>query len=284
MYTLSWRDIGYYYHSCILHRKRENKATQKCVCCWLPRRRTWDRSHTRRPTRAMPSRDQDHWERAERDTLSLSRLLLQPTQKNLFSTHLTDKMATQHLSLCSSVDAAAGAQPWIFSPLIPSIHWMYSRRSVCVCIEERERELSSLRADTVMTLSCFPYIGSVMCWFSPLLIFDARATKRRHSSVNRPTDLTFYLPFDALTSSCIDIHTQRGIHRSHWHDRRAESLDRITETEARENNIMDELVMMRSIGVGSSSGGNSMITSVRSLPEKPRRTGKKLCWNLFLCF
>lgn len=35
--------------------------------------------------------------------------------------------------------------------------------------------------------------------------------------------------------------------------------------------------MMRSVGVGSNSGGNSMITSVRSLPEKPRRTGKKLC-------
>lgn len=36
---------------------------------------------------------------------------------------------------------------------------------------------------------------------------------------------------------------------------------------------MEELVMMKSVGVGSS--GSTMINSVRSLPDKPRRTGKK---------
>lgn len=38
---------------------------------------------------------------------------------------------------------------------------------------------------------------------------------------------------------------------------------------------MDELVMMRSVGVGAGSAAASIISSVRSLPEKPRRTGKK---------
>lgn len=124
MYTLSWRDIGYYYHhSCtyILHRKRERIKRLKSVCAagWLPRRRTWDRSHTRRPTRGdAESRPGSLMERAEHDTLSLSRLLLQSTpeekKKNLFSTHLTDKMAThEHLSLCSSASADAGAQSWL---------------------------------------------------------------------------------------------------------------------------------------------------------------------------
>jgi len=44
---------------------------------------------------------------------------------------------------------------------------------------------------------------------------------------------------------------------------------------------MDELVMMRSVGVGAGSAGASIISSVRSLPEKPRRTGKDLL-NLFI--
>ncbi|XP_046446388.1 protein dissatisfaction-like [Daphnia pulex] len=39
---------------------------------------------------------------------------------------------------------------------------------------------------------------------------------------------------------------------------------------------MDELVMMRSVGVGAGSAGASIISSVRSLPEKPRRTGDRL--------
>jgi hypothetical protein len=47
-------------------------------------------------------------------------------------------------------------------------------------------------------------------------------------------------------------------------------------------NIMDELVMMRSVGVGAGSAGASIISSVRSLPEKPRRTGKKNSFNYSL--
>lgn len=46
---------------------------------------------------------------------------------------------------------------------------------------------------------------------------------------------------------------------------------------------MDELVMMRSVGVGAGSAGASIISSVRSLPEKPRRTGKTKCVELFVC-
>ncbi len=140
-----------------------------------------------------------------------------------------------------------------------------------------------------MTLSCFPYIGSVWCADSHLSWYSTPERQRDGTlrSTAQPTwPFTSSPVWRSLTSSCIRYththtvgpvgYTQKPLasRPKSWVIR---SNYRDSYKQRENNNIMDELVMMRSVGVGSSSGGNSMITSVRSLPEKPRRTGKKLC-------